>query len=454
MPKSNKPSNIPVTHRSEPMQEILGTIPPWIIRWGITVFFLIIAILITGSWFFKYPDFINAEIEVVTQNPPADVVARASGKIEALFITDKSPVEPEQRLAVIENPASYEQVFMLADNINILETYIHKTIIDSLPVFDYTAYNDLGEIQSYFSLFLKNYLDYMNYLDVDYYNRKIEALNIQIKDHRIYYEYLYRQRNTLEEDYKLSEKDYDRNKKLFENGAIAEAELEKKESAMLQKKHDFEEARTNLANTKIKITGLEEQILEFQMQRQQEASDLVLNLRESFENLVSRIRIWEQSYVIKAPIKGLATFNKYWAENQNITTGEKMLSIVPVDSTNIIGKMRMPMQGSGKVRAGQKVNIRFYNYPYMEFGMVEGRISKISTVPADNFYLVEVNFPESLTTNYGVELPFNQMMRGSAEIITEDIRLLVRIIRPLRSLIQNRSFREVTPEEIPSTYNR
>ena len=453
MPKNGKTSKKTFIHRSEPVQEILGSIPPWIIRWGTTLFFLIIAILIIGSWFFKYPDFLNAEIELVTQNPPADVVSRANGKIEALFITDKSQVEKDEHLAVIENPANYEQVFLLSDKIDILEPYIHKAIIDSLPVFDYAAYNDLGEIQSFFSLFLKNYLDYMNYLEVDYYNRKIEALNVQIKDHRIYYEYLYRQRNTLEEDYRLSEKDYNRNKKLFENGAIAEAELEKKESAMLQKKHDFEEARTNLANTKIKITELEDQILEFQLQRQQEASDLVLNLRESFENLVSQIRIWEQTYVIKAPIEGLATFNKHWSENQNITIGEKVLSIIPVDSTNIIGKMRMPLQGSGKVKAGQKVNIKFYNYPYMEFGMVEGRIGKISNVPADNFYMVEVTFPEGLTTNYGVDLPFNQMMRGTAEIITEDIRLLVRIIRPLRSLIQNRSFKEVVPEEYTSTNN-
>ncbi len=451
MPKNGKSSKQSIIHRSEPVQEILGNIPPWIIRWGITLFFLIIAILVVGSWFFKYPDFITADIEVVTQNPPADVVARANGKIEALFVSDKSWVEKDERLAVIENPASYEQIFMLADNINILEPYIHKAIIDSLPIFDYASYNDLGEIQSFFSLFLKNYLDYMNYLEVDYYNRKIEALNIQIKDHRIYYEYLYRQRNTLEEDYRLSEKDYNRNKKLFENGAIAEAELEKKESAMLQKKHDFEEARTSLANTKIKITELEEKILEFQLQRQQEASDLVLNLRESFENLASQIRIWEQTYVIKTPMDGLATFNKYWAENQNITTGEKVLSIVPVDSTNIIGKMKMPLQGSGKVKVGQKVNIKFYNYPYMEFGMVKGQISQISNVPADNFYMVEVNFPEGLTTNYGKLLEFNQMMRGTAEIITEDIRLLVRIIRPLRSLIKNRSFRKVTHEEVTST---
>jgi HlyD family secretion protein len=125
--------------------------------------------------------------------------------------------------------------------------------------------------------------------------------------------------------------------------------------------------------------------------------------------------------------------------------GERVVSIVPYDSTNIIGKMLMPIKGSGKVKVGQKVNIKFYNYPYMEFGMVSGVINNISTVPADNLYSVEVKLPEGLKTNYGIELDFNQKMKGIGEIITEDIRFIVRVVRPIRSIIQNRSVKEIEP---------
>ena len=44
--------------RSEAVQNIIGYIPHWIIRWGITVIFLIVLVLLVGSWFFKYPDVI------------------------------------------------------------------------------------------------------------------------------------------------------------------------------------------------------------------------------------------------------------------------------------------------------------------------------------------------------------------------------------------------------------
>jgi len=49
---------------------------------------------------------------------------------------------------------------------------------------------------------------------------------------------------------------------------------------------------------------------------------------------------------------------------------------------------------------------------------------------------VEVSFPEGLTTNYGNTLPFTQEMQGTAEIITEDIRLLERFFQPIQALIQ------------------
>ncbi len=435
--------------RSEPVQEILGTVPPWIIRWGITLFLIIIILIFVGSWFFKYPDFINAEIEVITQNPPAEIIARSTGKIEHFFINDNNHVVEGQKIAIIENPANSDEVFRLKEDLDSIKSSILNGHGKGIHKFDYEQYNNLGEIQSFYSLFLKSYLDYESFLKVDFYNQKIEALEEQVGDYSLFYEYSYDQRTTLQEDYDLAVKDYERHKSLFESNTIAEQELEQKKSEMLKKKSDFEGSRANLADTRIKIAELEKQILDYQLQFQQDSSTFKLNLRESFDNLVSQIDIWEQNYLIRASINGIATFTRFWSENQNVVTGEKVVSIVPYDSTNIIGKMLMPIKGSGKVEVGQRVNIKFFNYPYMEFGMVKGVICNISTVPADNLYSVEVSLPNGLTTNYGIELNFNQKMKGVGEIITDDIRFIVRVIRPIRSLIQNRSVKEIeAPENI------
>ena len=48
--------------RSEEVQEVMGQVPAWIVRWGITLLFLVVVALLVGSCFFKYPDVITADM--------------------------------------------------------------------------------------------------------------------------------------------------------------------------------------------------------------------------------------------------------------------------------------------------------------------------------------------------------------------------------------------------------
>ena len=92
------------------------------------------------------------------------------------------------------------------------------------------------------------------------------------------------------------------------------------------------------------------------------------------------------------------------------------------------------MSGSGKIKAGHAVNIKFDDFPDTQFGMVRGTVESISLVQSDEFYIVRVNLPDSLHTNYKKTLPFKQNMTGSAEILTDELPLAARIINPIKSL--------------------
>jgi len=72
----------------------------------------------------------------------------------------------------------------------------------------------------------------------------------------------------------------------------------------------------------------------------------------------------------------------------------------------------------------------------MEYGMVKAFVKTISIMPEKEFYSVELEIPDGLRTNYNRNLEFTQSLQGTAEIITEDIRLLVRILNPLKSLFK------------------
>ena len=98
---------------SEQVQEVMRNIPGGLIRWGITVVALIVLVLLIGAWFFKYPDIIKAEVTVNMEQSPAVLKARSTGKLVALLVTNQTLVEANTPLAVIENPADYNDMLWL-----------------------------------------------------------------------------------------------------------------------------------------------------------------------------------------------------------------------------------------------------------------------------------------------------------------------------------------------------
>jgi len=147
---------------------------------------------------------------------------------------------------------------------------------------------------------------------------------------------------------------------------------------------------------------------------------------------------WKLAYVLTAPVEGVVTFNKYWSETQNVKEGERVMTVIPENPGELVGKVELPIRGSGKIKEGQDVNIKFDNYPYMEYGMVKGKVENISRVPEDNYYMVEVLFPEGLVTTYGIPLELQNQISGKAEIVAEDLRLIQRILNPLKALWKER----------------
>ena len=432
MPKKKRHIEI----RSEEVQEILGKMPTWIIRNGIVLIFIIIALLFTGSWVFKYPDVIHSTIVITSSNPPATLIARSDGKITHFFVADNQNVKKGNYLAIIENPANYQHVIELKKAIKNFNLFlsIKNNTDTTIPPFksDYS----LGELQMPYASFLKGCSDYIQFFELNYYPIKINAVNEEIDEYNQYILRLYNQMSILEKDLDLALKDYKRDSVLFSRKIIAQAEFEKIQSNLFAKQFAVEQSGTSIANTRINVKAIETKRVELKLQFQDKKNQLFSSLKNSHNNLLSRIDIWEQAYVLKSPIEVTVTFTSVWSINQNVRTGDKVLTIVPNSPEKIIGKLALPIERSGKVKTGQKVNIKFVNYPHMEYGIVQGEVKKISLIPADNYYTVEVSLPHGLKTNYGKELVFAQELKGNAEIITENIRLIQRILFPIKSLLK------------------
>ena len=136
-----------------------------------------------------------------------------------------------------------------------------------------------------------------------------------------------------------------------------------------------------------------------------------------------------------APEAGNIAFFDLWATGQQVEQGTAVLSLLP-QTERIIGKATIGQAGAGKLRVGQKANIKLENYDFKRYGMITAKVIHISPLPKKRQYLVDLELPQGLVTTYDEPLDFNAELYGDAEIITEELRLLERIFYEFRKLIQ------------------
>jgi len=431
MAKSN--TNQKVELRSEGVQEILGIIPSWIVRWGMVLFFIIICIILFGSWIFEYPHVVKSRILVTTENPPSSAVARTDGRIMELFVRDNQKVEAGEVLALIENTAIYDDVLFLKTRVDSFRQLLY-TESDSAFI-DFPRNLILGNIQSSYASFLKNYDDLRNFIRLDYHHQKIESMEEEIQRFRAYSWTLKKQSRILASERELAQNQFTRDSTLYSQGVIPAAEFEKSRAELLQKQRAYEQSRTSIVEAEIQISKLQQQILDLRLLKNEDYDNLRLAVSESFDNLLSEIGYWEQNFVLTTTVGGTVSFTRIWSENQHVSTGDLVMTVIPEQSGDMIGKIELQLLGAGKVEVGQEVKIKFDNYPYMEYGMVTGIVKSISLATSNNAYSVAVSLPDGLRTNYGNEITFNQDMQGDAEIITNEESLLERIVNPVKSVI-------------------
>jgi multidrug resistance efflux pump len=421
--------------RQEEIQEILGVVPPWVIRWGTLTLAIVFIGLIIGTLWFKYPDRIISQLTLTSSNPPVVMNARQNGRIELLTIEDTSSVRKGQLLAVLESSAQIADILELDSlMIHCRNRLANPDSIGSLgfPQRDY----QFGEWQASLATFSKARKDFIDFNQQGSNQAKIASLKRQQKDYKLLYDRQFRQRQIKSEEMDIQEKQYNRLVALRDSNTISLKEFETGSSVYLKAKYDLESARSTLSQTQIQIDQLEQEIIGIEKDYL-EARDLKSNLlAQSFDQLAGTISNWKLNYAFIAPIDGTVTFTRVWSQNQYVKQGDRVLTIISGEPGPVLGKVLLPLRGAGKVKTGQKVIVRIDKYPYMEYGSLQGKVESISMVSDQDFYSVEISFPNSLRTTYNKELEFNQGMTGQAEIITEELSLLVRIVNPLRSILK------------------
>lgn len=430
--------------RHDDVEELLGTPPTWLIRWGISVIISVIIVLLVGSYFFRYPEIVSSPIIITTEHPAMWLISHTNGRIDSVYVKDQSFVLKNDIIATIENTALTEDALILRKKLEVFNEHIRNKSADSLLLLPRTL--NVGELNDAYTQLIRSIDNYVHFNQEKFHKLKIEALLKEKSIKHEYLKYIKRQHESHQAYSEIISKQFSRDSLLYEKAINSEFDLEMTEKEKISNDIRVYQSSSNLSLVELEIHNIEQTIRELNIDFKDKEITYYNNLNISYELLYNKLLEWDKQYVLRSPSIGQISFLKFWSKNQYIYAGDKIFSIIPDDYGAIVGRCYINTSRLGKIKKGQTVMIKLDEYPYMEFGMLKGQVSTVSLmgieeIKQDNtnrYAVVEVRFDEDiLTSTYHQKLEFKGELTGNAEIATKEMSLLEHLINPLKYLWSN-----------------
>lgn len=422
-----KPAFPELEIRSEEVQEIIGRPPHWLVRWGIASFFIVLALIFLSASTIQYPETIQVPLKLTAINAPKTVEAKVSGKLVRILHVNNTQIKEGDILAWIESTADHSAVLQLSSILDSIDVWLQNENFENIKAVGPLNIKNLGGLQGGFQSFDQVYREYLAYLPGAYYHERKQILVDELAYTRQLFEHLKIQKQIQQTTLKLAEREYEAQKKLADKDLIAPLELDRAESNLANQRLPLQQMESSIINNRMAQSAKQKEIMELNRQIEQQRA----LFSQAVYSLKSAVDEWKRSYLLIAPASGTLIYAGILQEKQTVSAGQEIFLIQP-ESTEFFGELVITQRSFGKIEEGQQVLVRFSGYPYSEFGSVPANIEYLSAIPVrDSLFFAKVQFPEGLMTNYGHQLTPKNGMTGSAEIITQDMRLIERVYNNL-----------------------
>lgn len=411
---------IEIPHHSEEIDDIISIPPSWLIRWGTSLFLLVFLLLIGTSAVIRYPDIVRAPMVVTSSNWPKPVVSKIQTHIVELLVKDNELVRFGQPLAYLEGASDHRQVLSLLEDL----ARIKERYNQNLPLeINFDKYSLLGELQTDFQGFYKEYIFYKDNIVDGYYEKRRQLIYSEINAFKNQKTQLVKLKAIQQADYDIAKKDLDMHTRLHTEKVVADTEYRREESKLLLKTYPLQQTESLLINNDIEYARKERELLELDNL----ISESKARFAQSINSLIAIIEQWRNQYILSSPQNGVVIFNGSVQEGQYLK-GEDVFYVHQSDS-EYFGEIAIPQFNMGKVRVDQRVLIKLDSYPFEEYGIVTGTIKSISDVPTkENKYIIRVDVDVASLKR---SLQLKNGMLATAEIITTESSLLTRFFRKI-----------------------
>ncbi|MCB0386420.1 MAG: HlyD family efflux transporter periplasmic adaptor subunit, partial [Bdellovibrionales bacterium] len=354
-------------------------------------------------------------------DPLRKIRAPQAALITQVLVANEDTVEAGKVLLVYNSQAKVEDVLSLEQAVMAIGLPNEEKLLKFNPGKDLL----LGSLQDNLYQFFKK----QEALTLEK-SRKSEKIDVsqlrqKIRIAQRTIEYAKKRRETLEREYLLAREEYLRQDNLFHTNLTTLNKLKEAETNRLEKERGLQSADSDIQINQGMIELLRKEINGVERSSSASENSAFNDLHDEFVRLQKAIETWKGENLAVAPTSGIVLItNENVRPNSHVQREEDLMVVVPSIIKENIARINLNPYGSGKVQVGQKVIIKLKSYPFEEFGALTGKVDWKGKIPVNNTIPIEVIFPEGLITNTGYHIENSQEMVGSAEIITDQKRLI------------------------------
>ena len=421
--------------REEIFGEVHNMNPSWWTVWGIFFVFALLVILFILSYFIKYPDIIIANARFVSDVPSVTIPSKVNSKIASLKRRDGEVVSKNDYIIVFADNSDHNDILRLTEKIKNLDLNSDLTGFFEAELKNEYKLGDL--IQNSWNTFNLHLLENYQIVYQKKYDLEIQRLETELLyQRRIFLKY--KRLLALDENLiKIWAQKRNVDSLLATGEVISKVEYNESLMRQLQTKKNSTQEELTFQKSNLEIARIMNSIQELTQRKNERLTELRVNIKKAFLDLKLAISTWEENYVIKSPIDGKLHYLIPLKENQYVKMNDDLVAITP-DTMNFKAELKIPFSGAGKLRTGQKVNIKLNDYPYHEFGVVTGKIVQLSEVANQDHY-IGIVVPDKLKnqTSYNKTIRIHENALGIAEIVTQDRSWLGRLFEKIVFVIRS-----------------
>ncbi|WP_373553384.1 HlyD family efflux transporter periplasmic adaptor subunit [Haliscomenobacter sp.] len=419
--------------RSEEVQEILGTPPSWMVRWGSLSAFALFVVLMWLSFLVKYPDAVDADIRLVSKDPPVRLTAFNANRIDEVIVKNNTRVDSGQALIAFRSTANFRHVLSLEDYITALPSMRDEDLLK----FKVPSNLVLGELQADLFDFQDVQLKYNSEMYKNLSSSDLRSSQSRISRLDRSLDYQKEMRRQIQEQIAEAEQERKNKEHLVSVDQASQEDVNRVHRRIMELNKELIRTETEIRDRESELSALRIKVRSLESGADNETNFASDVLRESFTRLREGVNTWKQRYIIESPRSGLVQIvGRNVAENSFVYKDEQLMVILPNKNKEIVGKMFIPFNRSGRVKIKQKVIVRLESLDFQEFGVLEGEVAWKALSPRDDGekseVAVEVIFPNKMITTAGKVVATEEELYGEARIITEERRFIERIFSGIR----------------------